>query len=108
MATQEKLKLDLPPRYLAMVEAILRAHAPNAEVWAYGSRVTGQAYPASDLDLVVRNPANLEQETSGLSRLRAAFTESNVPIRVEVHDWARLPDSFRREIEVRHSLLQVS
>ena len=34
-------RLSLPTRYRRMVEAILREHVPEAEVWAYGSRVNG-------------------------------------------------------------------
>ena len=28
-----------------------------------------------------------------------AFSESNLPILVDIQDWARIPDSFREEIE---------
>ena len=31
--------------------------------------------------------------------LTEALEESNVPILVQTHDWARLPESFHREIE---------
>ncbi len=98
--------MDLPQRYLDQVVAVLRAHAPHAEVWAYGSRVTGDGHEASDLDLVLRNPANLGAETPELSDLREAFIESNLPIRVDLMDWARLPESFHREIERAHDVLQ--
>jgi predicted nucleotidyltransferase len=50
------VSLDLPPRYLDKVRAILRQYVPDYDVWAYGSRVRGGAFEASDLDLVVRNP----------------------------------------------------
>ena len=50
------VSLDLPPRYLDKVRAILQQYVPDYDVWAYGSRVRGGAFEASDLDLVVRNP----------------------------------------------------
>ena len=31
--------LDLPTRYRDELEALLRKHVPDVEVWAYGSRV---------------------------------------------------------------------
>lgn len=31
--------------------------------------------------------------------LRDAFSESNLPILVDIQDWSRIPDSFREEIE---------
>ena len=81
-------KLDLPLMYRQMLLAVLATHAPDAEVWAYGSRVNGQAHEGSDLDLVVRNPDRLDQPQRQLYLLRDALTESNLPILVEVLDWA--------------------
>ena len=98
--------LDLPDRYLEMVRAILRQHVPDHEVWAYGSRVTGGAFEASDLDLVVRHPANPRQGCARLFDLRDAFVESNLPIRVDVMDWARIPESFHREIQRGYVVVQ--
>jgi predicted nucleotidyltransferase len=92
-------KLDLPPVYRQMLLDLLGAHLPDAEVWAYGSRVNGQAHDGSDLDLVVRNPDRLDQPQRQLYLLRDALTESNLPILVEVLDWARIPEDMRNEIE---------
>ncbi len=94
--------LDLQPSYLRMLTAILDQHVPDAEVWAYGSRVNGGAHESSDLDLVIRLPGQLQQTQKSLPRLRDALQESNLPILVEVLDWARIPEPFRREIERQH------
>ncbi len=91
--------IDLKPEYLQLVRKLLDEHVPGAEVWAYGSRITGQEHEASDLDLVVRQPGNLAQPQTRLPELREALSESNLPIGVDVLDWARLPEAFRREIE---------
>ena len=106
MPTTPTLLLDLPQKYLEQVEAILRAHVPYTEVWAYGSRVAGGSHPGSDLDLVVRNPCDLRREQPRLYRLTDALSESDLPILVEVHDWARLPESFHRQIERAHVVVQ--
>ncbi len=106
MSESPTITLDLPQKYLKQVKALLRAHVPHAEVWAYGSRVTGSSHAASDLDLVLRNPKNLMEETSALYELKEAFSESNLPIRVDIMDWARIPESFRREIERAHVVVQ--
>lgn len=100
--------LDLPERYLTEVRAILQRHAPDYDVWAYGSRVTGGAYAASDLDLVVRNPHDLLQPCEQIFDLIEAFIDSDLPIRVDVLDWARIPESFRREIERAYVVVQES
>ena len=100
------IALDLPQKYLEQVKALLRAHVQHAEVWAYGSRVTGSGHEASDLDLVLRNPQNPQEETGALYDLKEAFIESNLPIRVDIMDWARIPVSFHREIERAHVVVQ--
>ena len=92
-------RLNLPPRYRRQIEKILREHAPYAEVWAYGSRIKGSSHEASDLDLALR-ALDLEPiPTFDFDDLRRAFQESDIPIIVQAHDWARLPSSFHREIE---------
>ena len=106
MPAPQTIALDLPQKYLEQVQALLRAHVLHAEVWAYGSRVTGSGHEASDLDLLLRNPQNLHEETAALSDLKESFTESNLPIRVDIMDWARIPVSFHREIERAHVVVQ--
>ena len=98
-------KLDLPVRYRDQLEALLREHVPDAEVWAYGSRVTGQSHDGSDLDLVLRS-LTLEPLADGYHDLTEALEQSSIPILVQVHDWARLPESFHREIEREYVVVQ--
>jgi predicted nucleotidyltransferase len=100
--------LDLPAKYLSMLLQALDAHVPDAEVWAYGSRVKGQAHDGSDLDLVLRNPVQLGRPQERLYALRDALEESNLPILVEVLDWARLPEEFRREIRRSHVVVRAA
>ena len=99
-------RLDMQPQHLALLRELLQQHLPHAEVWVYGSRVNGNGHEASDLDLVVRQPLDLKQETPQLGEMREAFIESNLPIRVEVVDWARVPASFHREIEQAYVVVQ--
>ena len=99
-------QLDLLPRHRRQIEVLLQEHVPDAEVWAYGSRVNGESHEASDLDLVLRDP-NLEKiDPFQLADLSEAFTRSNIPFLIEVRDWARLPESFHQEIDRCHSLVQ--
>ena len=91
-------RLELPRRYRDQLEALLREHVPGVEVWAYGSRVNGESHDGSDLDLVLRGPT-LEPLDGGFYDLLEAIEKSNIPILVQAHDWAMLPESFHREIE---------
>jgi len=98
-------KLNLKPDHLRLLLEILKKHTPEAEVLAYGSRVSGGGHEGSDLDLVVRNLAGIDQPQKQLYLLRDALSESNLPMLVDVLDWARIPEDFRREIEREHVLV---
>ena len=88
--------IDLLPRHLVEVQAILKQFLPtDCEAWAFGSRVRGTATEGSDLDLVVRSADGAEVS---LAAIKAAFQESNLPFKVELLDWATIPDHFRQEI----------
>ena len=81
-----------------MLEEILRAHLPGVGVWAYGSRVSGGSHDGSDLDLVLRADGLEKVPMARLVELEEALRLSTIPFLVEARDWARLPESFRREI----------
>lgn len=100
-------RLALSPRYRRILRELLREHVPGVEVWAYGSRVNGESHEASDLDLVLRGPGLAPLGSERLALLDA-LQESNLPILVQAHDWAALPQTFHREIERRHVVLQGS
>lgn len=97
--------LELDPAHRDALAALLAQHVPQAEVWAYGSRVTGQGHEGSDLDLVLRNPAALATPVDGAAALRQALQNSRLPMSVEVHQWAYLPHDFHAEIEHAYILL---
>ena len=78
---------------------------PGVEVWAYGSRVNGESHEGSDLDLVLRG-TGLQPLGGEYVDLIEAFERSNIPILIQTHDWARLPESFHREIERDYLVVQ--
>ena len=98
-------RLHLPPKHRRALEALLRAHLPDVEVWAYGSRVNGRSHDGSDLDLVLRGPDLKEIPAGQLGDFEEAVRESNIPFLVEARDWARLPERFHHEIERDHAVL---
>ena len=98
-------RLELPRHYREQLEVLLREHVPGVEVWAYGSRVSGESHEGSDLDLVLRGPA-LEPLEGGFYDLLEAIEKSNIPILILAHDWAMLPESFHREIERDYVVVQ--
>ena len=97
--------LRLSPRHRDVLQAMLRKHLPDTEVWAYGSRVNGRGHDGSDLDLVLRGPEHEKIPLERLMDFEDAVRESTIPFLVEARDWARLPERFRREIEQEHVVL---
>jgi predicted nucleotidyltransferase len=92
-------RLQLSPRHLAMLRAVLAQQAPEAQVWAYGSRVSSGAHEGSDLDIVLRNPDDPKAAVPQWLDVQEALQESDLPMLVDVHDWAHLPSDFHRNIE---------
>ncbi len=77
----------------------------NFEVWAFGSRVNGDAHEGSDLDLVIRTCDLQPLPADVYNNLQNRIRESTIPILVELFDWARLPQRFLPEIEARHEVM---
>ena len=84
--------IDLNPVHLAIVERILADHVPGCEVRAFGSRATWSEKDYSDLDLAVVGEGPLPR--GALARLKEAFEESRLPMRVDVVDWHAIADGF--------------
>lgn len=106
MPSTDLSKLQLEPRHLSLLLQLLAQYVPEAEVWAYGSRVTGKAHQGSDLDIVLRNTTQLDLAQSDWCELQEALQQSTLPMLVDVHDWALLPKSFYPNIERDYVVLQ--
>ena len=85
--------------------AIFETATVPIEVWAYGSRVNGDAHEGSDLDLVIRTPNLQKLPINVFLNLKEKIQESNIPIVVELFDWTRLPVSFHKNISAKHEVL---
>ena len=99
-------RLTMPPRALAQLQELLAHHVPGADVWAYGSRVSGGAHEASDLDIVLRASHDSGAEVAGWQDLKDAVQQSSIPIIIDIHLWSHLPASFHRAIEKGYVVLQ--
>jgi len=102
--TKPMPQLDISPEQWRLVRAILEKHVPEYGVWAFGSRVKGTAKPYSDLDLVIMSASPLPLDIT--ASLKEAFSESNLPWRVDIVDWASISDSFKQVIERDKVLLK--
>lgn len=96
--------LDMDSAHLRIVRELLRECLPDRTVWAFGSRATGRAKKYSDLDIAVLGdkPLSIAQSAT----LTEAFSESDLPWRVDVVDWALTDQWFRAIIEQEKVILQ--
>jgi type I restriction enzyme S subunit len=100
--------MDLPiavaPQEWAIVQRILKAIVPHRTVWAFGSRARFAAKPYSDLDLAVVDVAPLNLDET--ARLHEAFTQSDLPYKVDVVDWAATSPEFQALIARHHVVVR--
>jgi amidophosphoribosyltransferase len=93
----EPRKLDLPDNDRQIVERILKARVPDRPVYAFGSRTQGRARRRSDLDLAVGGSQELP--LASRADLAEDFTESDLPIFVDMVDLNAVDETFRSRIE---------
>ena len=89
--------VDVAPADLDTVRRILRDHAPRLEARAFRSRISRIARKTSDLDLALITAAPLG--AARMATLKAAFTGSDLPFRVDFVCCAGAPEDFRTAIE---------
>ena len=87
-------RVDLRPDHWAIVRNALRQHVPDREVLVFGSRAAGNAKEYSDLDLAIMGDEPLSLRV--VSALDEALGESDLPFKVDIVEWARIDDGFRR------------
>jgi type I restriction enzyme S subunit len=100
----ESPTIDIAPDHLRIVMDILHGHVPGHQVWAFGSRARGAAKPYSDLDLAIITDKPLPLSTQ--AALAEAFSESDLPWRIDVVDWSTTSDAFRKIIARDKVVLQ--
>jgi predicted nucleotidyltransferase len=86
-----------------LLMTIIDAHIPNAEVWAFGSRVKGTNHRGSDLDVVFISPPILS--LAQMAHLREALSESDLPWAVDIVEWGRCSAAFRVIIQAQYQII---
>jgi amidophosphoribosyltransferase len=93
----ETRTLDLSHEDRALVLDILHRNIPDRPVYAFGSRTRGNARRRSDLDLAVGGTEALNFST--YVKMKGDFSESDLPIFVDVVDLNGIDKEFRKRIE---------
>lgn len=97
-------RLDIELQQWQTIQNILRQYLPDTEVWAFGSRIKGNAKRYSDLDLAVITTRSLALATQ--SHLAKAFSESDLPWRVDIVDWASATEQFKQVILQDYAIIK--
>ena len=96
---------DIRPDHLDIVREILRRRVPHRDVLAFGSRVAWTAKPYSDLDLAILGDEPMD--LVAMDSLKEDFSESDLPWKVDVVDWASASESFRKMVEKGRGAVQI-
>lgn len=94
----------LEPEYQDIVKSILSKFIPNYEIRVFGSRINGKVKSYSDLDLVIM--CHEEISMGILSDIKNAFSESDLPIKVDIVEFCSLPESIKNQIKNNSIVLQ--
>jgi predicted nucleotidyltransferase len=78
----------------------IAVYIPASTVWAFGSRIKGTCLPASDLDLAVH--CNKESARNILPKLAHILEESDLPFKVQLLDFNRLPANMQDNIKANY------
>jgi len=90
--------IDLKPEHRKLVEIVLKTHGLLDQAWVFGSRrITGTARQYSDLDLLIKTeqPIPIKQQI----QIKAWFSESNLPFKVDLIDWHCLEFEMQESLE---------
>jgi uncharacterized protein len=80
---------------------IVRRHVPDAayRIFLFGSRAEGTAHERSDIDIGIEGPEPVSLEA--LSAIQEELDEAPTLYTIEVVDFTRVPEKFRRVAQVR-------
>jgi predicted nucleotidyltransferase len=96
-------QITVSVRHLSYLLEQLKLYIPDATVWAFGSRVKGSNRTSSDLDLAVL--CDKETAKKQLPKLNEVFIESNIPFKVQLLDFNRLPVNMQENIKEKYVIL---
>ncbi len=94
--------LFIKQEHLDMLMAIFMQYCPDAVIWAYGSRLGGDAHDGSDLDLAVKT---FGDKKCTLAELKALLNNSNIPFLIDILEFDKIPEAFQKEIKKNYIVI---
>ena len=96
-------KIAVPIYHLQYILEQFELYIPDSVVWTFGSRIKGANRPASDLDLAVLCDKQTAKEQ--LPKLNEVFIESDIPFKVQLLDFNRLPENIQENIKENYIII---
>jgi len=88
---------------LSLIKQILKKYVPGAEIRVFGSRLEETIKKYSDLDLVIMGKKEIAP--SIMVKIKSDFEESDLPFRVDILDWHKISDEFKKVITKKYEVL---
>ncbi len=90
-----------PGEAASFAAEIVRRHVPDPayRVFLFGSRAEGKAHERSDIDIGIEGPGPVPLDA--LSAIQEELDEAPTLYTIEVVDFTRVPEKFRRVAQVR-------
>ncbi len=96
--------IDVSAEQLCIIKEILQKYVPCCQVRVFGSRYKGALKAYSDLDLAIVGDTRLDWRV--IENAKEAFSESDLPFRVDVLDWHAISSEFKAVIESGYAVIQ--
>jgi len=72
-------------------------------VRVFGSRLTEQPKNYSDLDLAIVGKKEIPPDI--MAKIKCDFEESDLPFRVDILDWYKISEEFKKVINTKYEVL---
>jgi len=96
--------MTLNEKEMRIVQDILLATVPKCDVYAFGSRVHGRGLkPFSDIDLAIVSKSPIASHV--WCELQEQFSESDLPYKVDLVDFAAASQKFRDIIQQEYEII---
>ncbi len=76
-------------------------------IWIFGSRVSSNYKPYSDLDIALQNTSNKTISLKTLATIKADFIDSDLPWKVDVIDYNSISGIFKQNVDASKINLQL-
>lgn len=93
---------------LQIAKTILKKNiSDNTLIWIFGSRVSSNYKPYSDLDIALQNTSNKTISLKTLASIKADFIDSDLPWKVDVIDYNSISGIFKQNVDASKINLQL-